>query len=255
MFDTHVHTNFSTDSEMTLEEVIRAKEKVNIGVILTEHLDLNFMKPGQFIFDIDKYFNDYSKFRKDNLLLGVEMGMRMDCIEKNEAISKKYPFDYIIGSIHVINNMDLYYKDFYVDKSKNESYSEYLKSMLQCIKNYDFVDSLGHIDYICRYARYEDTELYYEEYSDIIDEILKVIVEKEKCIEINTRRFEDKKIIDNAISIYKRFYELGGKFVTIGSDAHKPQSIGLNYKYAKYVADKCNLNIVYFKNRKMEYDK
>lgn len=255
MFDTHVHTKISTDSKMEIEDAIKYAENQNISLILTEHMDLKFPKEGLFSFNADTYFNEYSKYRKDNLLLGVELGMKNDCIEESRELVKKYPFDYVIGSTHLIDNMDIYYSDFYNGKTKKEAYEKYLLCMLECIKQYDFIDSMGHIDYISRYARYEDKEIYYHDFSDIIDQILISLIQQDKCIEMSTRRLDDKDAINNLIEIYKRFKELGGKNVTIGSDAHIPTAIGSNFSIAREMTQICGLKAVYFKERRKEYEK
>ncbi len=254
MFDCHIHTNFSTDSSMNIEEVIKASRNNNIGAIITDHLDINYMIPGKFIFNVDDYFKKYSSYRNEKLLLGIEMGMRPDCIEENREISKKYNFDFILGSVHVVESngsyYDIYGNDFYEGKNKKEVYEAYLKCMLQCVREHDYIDSLSHIDYICRYAPYSDSNIYYDEYNELIDEILKELILREKAIEINTRRFEDKKAVAILKKIYKRFNELGGKIVTIGSDAHRSENVDNNIHIAKEFAEECGLKAVYFKERK-----
>ena len=95
----------------------------------------------------------------------------------------------------------------------------------------------------------------FEEYKEKIDAILKELVFREKALEINTRRFHEKSAVENMKNIYKRFYELGGKLVVLGSDAHTEETIGKNLKLAKEIAQDCNLNVVYFKNRKPQYDR
>lgn len=255
MFDTHVHTKISTDSEMEIEEAIKSAQNKNISLIITEHMDLKFPEEGLFCFDVDDYFKKYSKYRGDNLLLGIEIGIKDDCIEESKKVINKGPFDYVIGSVHLIDNLDVYYETYYKGKSKQEAYEKYLTTMLRGIQKYDFIDSMGHIDYICRYARYDDKELYYKEFSDIIDEILKTLVDKDKCMELNTRRLSDENAAKNIISIYKRFRELGGKCVTVGSDAHNTTAIGSNFCVAKEIVDLCDLKVVYFKERKKEYEK
>ncbi|WP_125154670.1 histidinol phosphate phosphatase [Clostridium rectalis] len=257
MFDSHIHTKFSTDSKMDIKQVLDVSEKNDIGIVITEHLDLNFMRPGEFIFNIDKYFKEYSKYRNSKLLLGIEMGMRPDCIEENRKISKEYPFDFVLGSVHVVkmNNIyyDIYNKELYYNGSKTDIFIYYFNYIFRCIKEHNYIDSLAHIDYIARYAKFHDKEIYYEEYREYIDPTLKLLADSGKAIEINTRRFTQKKVLENMIKIFKRFKELGGKFVTIGSDAHINKNIGNYYKEAKEIADQCNLNIVYFKNRKVQY--
>lgn len=255
MFDTHIHTKFSSDSKMELEDAIKYAKNKNISMIITEHMDLKFPKKGLFCFDAAQYFEEYDKYRGDDLLLGVEIGMKEDCVQESKKVAKNNPFDYIIGSVHLVNNLDIYYEEYYKEKNKREAYKKYFIAMLESIKTYDFIDSMGHIDYISRYAKYEDKEIYYDEYSDIIDEILKVLINTDKCMELNTRRLNDENAVKNIIPIYKRFRELGGQNITIGSDAHNALSIGSNFNVAKDIATLCDLKIVYFKNRKKEYEK
>lgn len=253
MFDTHLHTRFSTDSKMEIEEAICRAGELNTGIIITEHMDLKYPVPGKFTFDVDEYFTRYSKFRGQNVLLGIEIGMCEDCLLENRSIESKYDFDYVLGSIHMVDDMDIYYESFYENKSKEKAYNEYFDAMLRCIKLYDFADCLGHIDYICRYSRYEDKEIHYDLFKDKIDNILKAVAETERALEINTRRFQSKKAVDALIPVYKRFKELGGKYVTIGSDAHKDAAIGANFDTAQQIADICGLKSVYFRQRKKEY--
>lgn len=250
MFDSHVHTRFSTDSKMNIEDALKKASDLNLGLILTEHMDIKYPVEGKFNFNPKAYFNEYSKYRNDKLLLGVEMGIRPDCLEENKELEESYQFDYIIGSVHVVDNIDIYQRVFYEGRSKKEVYLQYLNAMLESIKTHDFIDSLGHIDYIARYARYDDNEIYYRDFSDEIDEILKVLIQNEKAIEINTRRMKDQKAVDALIKIYKRYYELGGRIVTIGSDSHIPENIGSGFDTAKEMADRCSLKIVYYKERR-----
>ncbi len=250
MFDCHVHTKFSTDSKMNIEDALKRASGLNIGMIITEHMDLKYPFEGKFAFDPEEYFNKYSKYRNDKLLLGVEMGIREDCLEENKRLAQSYGFDYIIGSVHVVDNIDIYEGIFYEGRDKKEVYSQYLNAMLESIKKHDFIDSLGHIDYIARYARFDDNEIYYREFENEIDEILKILIQNEKAIEINTRRIGNSKVVSSLIQIYKRYYELGGRIVTIGSDSHTQENIGANFDIAKEMVDMCNLKMVYYKDRK-----
>lgn len=250
LFDTHMHTTFSTDSQMTLKEAIQKANEINLGISITEHMDLAYPEPLAFLFDVKQYFNAYGQFRNDKVLLGIEIGMRPDCFEENRKISQQYPFDIVIGSVHVIDDIDLYSPDFYQSRTKREVYRKYFEFMLQCLKSYDFIDTLGHIDYICRYARFDDTQIYYKEFYDYIDPILSLVATRGQAMEINTRRLDNVQNLQQLIPIYKRFRELGGRWITIGSDAHKAQDIGKYMKDAMQIAELCQLTPVYFKNRK-----
>ncbi|MBL4937129.1 histidinol phosphate phosphatase [Clostridium sp. YIM B02515] len=255
IFDSHLHTKFSTDSKMDIEDAVKKAKELNIGLIITEHMDLKYPIKGNFIFNPEDYFNEYNKYRNSNTLLGIELGMRSDCVEENRQIIESFPFDYVIGSIHLVDTIDIFREDFYAGRTKKETYEQYLTCMLECLKSHNFIDSLGHIDYITRYARYEDKEIYYDDFSEYIDEVLKTAVVSNIPLEINTRRLRYKVAADSLLKIYRRFYEVGGRQVTIGSDAHNAAAIGNNINIALEIADRCNLKPVYFKERKMEYMK
>ena len=252
LFDTHVHTRYSSDSDMAIEKAISSAAELGLGISITEHMDMAHPEPDVF-FDVKQYFQDYTKYRSDKVLLGIELGMRTECLQANRNIISNYPFDFVIGSIHFVDNIEIYQASFYRSRTKHDTYSRYFQAMLSCLQIYDFVDSVGHIDYISRYARYDDPELYYHEFSDWIDEILKIAAHNEKAIEINTRRLASPEAVTILLPIYKRFYELGGRMVTLGSDAHKPEAVGNRMNIARDMAEACKLKVVYFKQRKPEW--
>ncbi len=253
MIDSHIHTEFSADSQMKIQDALEHSGKNEIGMTITEHLDLKFPTGTDSIFDINKYFNDYEKYRSSKFILGIEIGMQLICLEENREIARKYPFDYIIGSIHVAKGEDVFNPKFYEGKTKKGAFEQYFSSMVDCIKQYDFIDSLGHIDYISRYATFNDKEIHYHEFNEYINEVLKAIVNNGKVMEINTRRLGNKEAYINLINIYKAYKQIGGKYVTIGSDAHHAEDIGKNLLEATRICEICNLKLVYFKKRKMEF--
>lgn len=253
IFDTHVHTCFSYDSQLSLTEVQKRIADNNMGVIITEHIDLNYPDAQAFKLDTEGYFAAYAPHRHDRLLLGVEFGMGPQDVADYRQMAETFPFDYILGSIHVVGRYDVYDEKFYAGKSKEEAFAAYLTTIFECLRLYDYIDCLGHIDYIARYARFSDPELYYHEFSEYIDQILAAVVAKGICLEINTRRLGDALAAANLLPIYKRYRELGGQWVTIGSDAHFADDIGKNYAVAQQMAECCNLRPVYFNKRQMQY--
>lgn len=252
MFDNHIHTEISKDSSMEIQDAIDYARKKGLSLCLTEHIDIknhNQVMGDGFTFVIPAYFEKYKDIKSHTLLLGVELGMRPEMYEDNKKALGNYEFDFILGSIHYVNGIDIYNSKFYQDKTKTEAFNLYLDDMLTCIKMYENFDSLGHIDYISRYATYKDSEIYYEEFKEKIDGILGTIIKKGKVIEINTRRLNQPGVKDNFLKIYGRYKELGGRFVTIGSDAHNKESVGINFEVAKDIIKKLDLQAVYFKNR------
>lgn len=253
MFDTHIHTQYSSDSKMSIEMTMKKAEEKKLGIIITEHIDLDYPDEKLFKTDVELYINDYDKWRNKNLLLGIEIGMSPGFEQQYEDICNKYSFDFVLGSVHEVNHMDLYEEEKLYELPKNELYNAYFKLIEECVDLHPFVDSLAHIDYIARYARYEDKEMYYDDFQDGIDRVLRSVIDKGICLEVNSRRLSNKEVIQNFIKIFKRYYELGGKYVTIGSDAHDIEGIGKNFDSAKQIADLCNLKMVYFEGRKLKY--
>lgn len=255
LYDTHIHTEFSHDSNMLLQDAASKACELGIGIIITEHVDLNYPDPLAFRINTHDYFKTYAPYRHDALLLGVEIGLSLGEVADNKRIVADNPFDYVIGSIHLVNDVDTYAEVYYKGKSKQQAYEEYFDAMHACIHAYDFIDSLGHIDYICRYARYADQELYYSEFSERLEAILAALAGKDKCLELNTRRIGNKQAAECLLTLYKRFKELGGKYVTIGSDAHFAADIGKNFSAALEITDRSGLKPVWFRERQMQYTK
>ena len=251
IFDSHMHTEFSSDSKMKIEEVIEKGKQLNIGTIITEHMDYNYPKENLFRVNCDEFFNTYSNYRSDTLLLGIEIGLAHSIVDKNNKISNSYPFDFILGSTHSIDDIYIFSDPRKETLSKKEYLSKYFKQMIENISEFDNFDSLSHIDYPCRYLKYDDNELYLSDFSNYFDEIFNIIIKKGKVIELNTKRLNNEKSTKELTKIYKRYKELGGKYVTIGSDAHNKESIGANLEVAKRVLKETGLIPVYFKERKM----
>ena len=252
LFDSHVHTKFSADSEMTATEALTRAESLNLGVVFTEHYDFGVVNDdGEFIFDPAAYMSAYKNFRGANCLLGVEVGLRKSARVANENFIAQTDFDFVIGSIHLVDDLDIYYPEFYADKNKTTAYRKYFQQMAEEISVADF-DALGHIDYICRAAPYDNPEIDYPTFAAEIDAVLKIVVAREKVLELNTRRFANERSIRELVPVYKKYRALGGKFVTIGSDAHRVDAIGNYFARALDFVRELDLTPVTFRERRLE---
>lgn len=250
-YDNHIHTKFSTDSEMQVEDALKRAEELNLALVFTEHLDLGMPDGDDSVFDAKAYFAEYEKYRGKYLSLGVEVGLTKECIEDNANFVKSAPFDQIIGSVHILRGVDLYPPQIYAQREKNELYRDYLLSMAHLVYHNPYIHVLGHIDYIVRYATYEDPRLLYEDFADEIDEVIRALIFTDTVFELNTRRLT-KETAEELLPIYKRYRELGGLYATIGSDAHKPDAIGNNYRIAEDVLEAARLVPVTFYEGKTE---
>lgn len=256
MFDTHNHCEFSCDSKMTLPQAVAAAEKTGIGLILTEHWDYEYpTNPEMFLFDREAYFRKNEKFRSDRVLLGIEVGMQPHLAAQENTVARDYPFDFVIGSIHMMNGLDLYEANTFAGLSKEETMHIYLRDSLRCVENHTDFDSLGHIDYICRYWPYEDKEFHMEKNQEEWDQLFRALIERNIPLEINTRRLDKPGSREALCPLYKRYHTLGGRYCTLGSDAHYAEHVGRRLDVALAIAREADLHPVYFKERRMILDK
>lgn len=251
LFDCHMHTKFSADSKMKAEDAVAEAESLNLGIVFTEHFDFEMPGEKKYAFNPTEYMNEYKKFRSEKVRLGVEVGMKKSAREANKNFIAQADFDQVIGSIHLVDGFDIYYPEFYLGKDKLAAYKKYFAVMAEESAAEDF-DVLGHIDYICRAAPYENPEIDYATFKPEIDEILKIVVEREKVLELNTRRINEVRGFKELFPVYKRYRELGGRFVTIGSDAHRTSAIGGNFSRAVELVEALELIPVTFCRRKIE---
>ena len=256
LFDTHMHADYSCDAHMTIEQAIDAAQKAGVGMVLTEHWDRDYpTNPEMFKFDIDDYFAKNGKYRSDRVFLGIEVGMQTGCETADTAMVKKYPFDEVIGAMHCMYGKDMYEPTTYAGMTKEVAVRKYLEESVHCLELYHDFDSYAHLDYICRYMPFKDPNLYYADHAQLWDKVLGLLVEGHKILEINTRRLEDPSVIPPLMKIYQRYKELGGEYVTLGSDAHYTEHIGRAFDIAEHMADECGFRIVHFEKRKMVVDK
>lgn len=251
-FDSHLHTlPFSQDARQSIQELLAALEGKSLGGVVTEHMDYDFpLDPAIVLFQPEDYFANYEPYRSETFFLGIEIGMRESCRDRNELLAKSYPWDFLLASIHTLYGEDLCKQKFYENRDKKIVFQNYLQALINEINAHDSFDSLAHIDYMCRYNPYPDPNLHYCDFPDLWDELFSVLARKEKALEINTRRLMLPEAQESLFELSKRFRELGGRYVTIGSDAHIPHSVGKYLDIGYEMAEKANLIPVYYKNRK-----
>lgn len=265
LMDYHIHSNYSADGEMTLEEAcLRAIELGIDEIAFTDHIDIDWPDPSidfdinsieQYLLDIEslsKRFCSQLKIKK-----GIEIGLQPHVLTENSDIIQSNPFDFVIGSVHIIDRLDPYAGNYYEGKTKEESYQHYYQEILNLIEKYNNFDVLGHLDYIRRYSPHpyssEDHTLSY----DLIEQILRTLIDKGKGIEVNTSGYRHiSKCPLPSFSIVKRYRELGGEIITVGSDAHKTKYLGYEIKTAIEEIKKCGFKyLTIFESRKPKFIK
>ena len=262
LWDQHMHCNFSGDSDALPEDMIKAGIAHGLsGICFTDHLDYDYPEePNIFLLDFDNYFKVLSDLRekyadKISVNIGIELGLQTQAAGQNLAVAEKYPFDFIIGSSHVVNHMDPYYPEFFAGRDEDAAYMEYFESVLENINSGVDFDVYGHIDYVVRYGPNKNAFYTYEKFKDIIDEILTQLISKGKGIEVNTGGFKYGLGHPNPTEdIIKRYRELGGEIITMGADAHVPEYVAYEFDKTAQIIKNCGFKYyTVFKNRKAEF--
>lgn len=252
IFDTHMHCNNSCDSHMDLIQAVQAAARKKIGIIVTEHWDYDYpTNPEAFIFDIDRYFADFQPLLSPQVLIGIEIGMQKHIADEDDRIAGAYDFDYVLGSVHCADRKDIYEKSFYQGRDKHEVTEAFLREAAECVENHDDFDAFAHIDYICRYWPYKEREFSLSEHRTSFDRLFTLLIKKNKPMEINTRRLDDPCSVAALTELYRRYRYLGGRYCTLGSDAHYEEHVGRRLDTALQIAAAAELTPVYFKARKM----
>ncbi len=235
--DTHVHSTYSGDGKASIDEMVQ--KAISLGmkqICFTEHNDFDFPyaegdKPDMFLLNTDAYLFDLLRAREKyegqiKILFGMELGLAPEIKRKNLILAKSHDFDFIIGSSHLCHGRDPYYAEFYEGREEKAAYREYFESILENVKGYTQFDVYGHLDYVVRYGPTKNTNYKYKDHADVIDEILRVLIENEKGIEVNTGGFRCGINATNPCrDIVSRYKELGGEIITIGSDAHEAKDL------------------------------
>lgn len=257
--DYHVHSSFSSDSQAPMEQTIEmAISKGLERICFTDHMDLYYPKVEggyDFIFELVDYIKQLDPLKvkygdKIKIMTGIELGLQPNLKNELYSLTQKESFDFVIGSTHVVDMMDPYYPDYWVDKTVKEGINRYYETILSnCQEMSECFDIYGHIDYIIRYIpkhMKEDLlqhEYSYESFADLIDEILITIISKGKGIEINTSGFKYGLGRPHPEqTILNRYYELGGEIITVGSDAHISEHIAYDFSKAEAILKEIGFN-------------
>ena len=235
--DYHTHTVFSSDSMYPMEDCI--KDAISLGIeeiCFTDHVDYgikddwdnlrnNKATKKYFNVDYDKYFSDLETLRekyKNQITIknGLEFGIQKYNIEKYNKLFEKYPLDFIILSVHQIDDKEFWNHSYQDGKTEKEYYEDYFNEIYYLVQNYSNYCVLGHLDMMKRYDEKDGYNPFVEN-KEIITKILKRVIADGKGIELNTSSIKYK--LDDLMpsrDILKLYLELGGEVLTIGSDSH-----------------------------------
>ena len=237
--DLHIHSDNSFDAESTVEQICEAAVKSNLDIIaVTDHCEAEFINSGEdcefgsFDRQIPKSLSDTAEAIKKysgklKILRGLELGEPMHDPSQTKKALAYGEFDFILASVHNLRGRDdFYYMDF--DKVDiNEVLSEYFDELAETA-SFEHFDSLAHLTYPLRYI-FERKKIMPDLriFQGKIDKIFSILISNNKALEINVSGlFKPMNVTLPDLPLIKRFYDLGGKYITVGTDAHTAGMVG-----------------------------
>ena len=240
MFDYHMHSRVSFDGHDTGLDMAKAAKAVGLKEIcFTDHMDYDPLgQMGKLDFDTEAYNAEYDQLEIPGLKIrrGMEFGMDIHNVTLFRKDLQRRHFDFILGSIHFVDDLDVYFEPFWQGKTVFQAERRCLEATRDCVTLHDDFDVLAHLTYISKAKCHPcPRPLPYAEHREIIDEILRILAAKGKGLEINTSGVDRCGGFLPTADIFRRFRELGGEIVTVGSDAHTVSRVG------QYAFDACGI--------------
>lgn len=233
MFDYHMHSHFSADCSVSMEEmVVGAIQKGLTEICFTEHIDYEY--PDEtivFEFDLKEYDALLKQLQQKyegqiTLKKGIEIGVQPHLLHRYEQLIEGEDFDFTICSMHTTDKKSLHYKEIFTGRTIEEAYQLYYDELLYCVKNFKHFNVLGHVDLVKRYSATQPTDHFHESLTAIFNEIIPA----GKGIELNTSgvRYGLPHAMpsDDVLKLYK---QCGGEIITLGSDAHRVSELAFQF--------------------------
>ena len=222
MYDYHMHSRVSFDARDTgLAMALAAKERGLTEICFTDHID--YTPDMDMVFDTAVYNAEYDDLQVPGLLIrrGMEFGLTPDNMDQLKIDLGRRHFDFVLGSVHLVDGVDIYMEPYWADKDYDTAIRLHLESTLEAVRAHEDYDVLGHLTYISKCGANPQKELLrYEDHKVIMDEIMGELVKRGKGMELNTSGIDRCGGSLPTLDYFQRFYELGGKIVTVGSDSH-----------------------------------
>jgi len=253
--DMHTHSNNSFDAKNSVDEMCRAAiDRGLYALAVTDHCEAPFIRFGDdcefgsFDEQIPKSFADATAARekyagKLKVLRGMELGEPMHDPDQTARALSYGDFDFILASVHGMRNMlDFYYMN-YTGIDVDRLLAQYFDELAETAAFAHF-DSLSHLTYPLRYiveGTGKTPDL--EKHSEAIDTIFKILIENQKALEINVSGlFKEMKTTLPDETLVRRFKELGGQYITIGTDAHSADMVGMGIEEGIRVAKRAGFS-------------
>lgn len=233
MIDYHLHSERSHDAEGSVLATCEAALAMGLTEIcFTEHVDFEPTDPCYGYFDYDasrRLVDEAGEVYAGRLIvrLGAEFDFQAKYAQQMAACLEKWDFDYVVGAVHYVDGILLeHHEDYFPGRNAEEAYIPYLQGAIEAVRTGLF-DSLAHFDLCKRHGVRYFGVFDPAPYADLIDETLRAMIEQQMSLEINSSGLRQAaRDTYPCRQILERYHELGGRWITLGSDSHRLQHVG-----------------------------
>lgn len=227
-----MHTSRSFDGKNTAREMVDSAYALGIPVVaLTDHCEINEYYSHGYCSMVPRAYEDACAQRDragaPEVLAGIELGQPGANYELAQRVLDARPYDFVLASVHNLLNMRDFYYLSYTEENAGLLLDRYFDELLRLAQWGNF-DSLAHLTYPLRYITGEfGIPVDLSKYDEKIDALLRLLALKEKALEVNTSGYRQK--IGMALphlELVARFRRMGGRYVTLGADAHCTEDVG-----------------------------
>ncbi len=254
-YDMHLHSSCSHDAHSPIPHI--AERAISKGVrafAVTDHLDLHLAKAKDVFSCVDDSIRLATEYKSElsdrvKILRGVEIGEGIWYKERVTRLLSEYELDVVLGSVHTVRTAEgprLYCEmDFscVTDDGLYSFMSLYFAELFEMASTLPF-DILSHLTCPLRYINAKYGRAYdIKRHEAQIDRILRKIIARSIALEVNTS-CEDFLMPDEWI--LRRYRELGGYLITLGSDAHIASNIAKGFDGALQTLRRLGFSHYYF---------
>lgn len=261
MYDYHIHSSLSFDSDCSALKIAQRAAEIGLKEIcFTDHFDYFFdPKANHNNFTKEEYGKIYDNLSVKGIKIkrGIEFGLTPWNAPHFNQMADNFNLDFIIGSVHYLESGDPYTEEkFWQSKTTKEAFLNYLESVYNCVKIHNNFDVLGHLTYISKCPLSPTKEpVFYTDFSDVSDEIMKELAYKGIGMEVNTSGIESVGEFLPDKTFLHRFKELGGEIITVGTDSHNEKRVGQYVPQALEMIKDIFGYVCTFENRKPIFNK
>ncbi len=265
LYDQHVHTRYSWDSEADPAANLRQAIGVGLaGLTFTDHFDSHPSEWPQCRYDYERIAAAVVHLRERFggpvfIGHGIEICYQPDRMDMILDYLRPRRFDVVLLSVHWFGGRALHVRQHWEGLDAASGTRAYLEAVLEAAQ---FVrelnnrgrrpfDVLGHLDLVKRY-----TQRYFETFDlrphgELVEEILRTCIEGELVPEVNLSTLRQSLPEPSPGDwVVRRYAELGGEAMSLGSDAHRPEDVGAGlHEWGEVLKRQGIRNLAVFKDR------